>query len=68
MTKYVYGMLHARGAGPGCQPRHGFLGVEHDYNGSEYSNVIVYNRKLTEAECYQYELEFIREEAEDEEK
>lgn len=62
MTKYVYGMLHARGAGPGCQPRQGFLGVDNSYSELEYSDVIVYDRKLTEAECYQYDLEFIKEE------
>lgn len=63
MTKYYYGMLHARGAGPGCQPKYGFLGLDYEKDkvNIKYSNIIVYNRKLTEQECYQYELEFIRE-------
>ena len=61
MNKYYYGMKHQRGFGPGCQPRYGLMGRDNSYVGDKYSDVIVYDRKLTEAECYQYELEFIRE-------
>ena len=55
MTTYTYGM-RLRGFAPGCQPIEGLIRIEDDASG-KYYNLLTYNRKLTEAEVEQYELE-----------
>lgn len=52
---YTYGM-RLRGFAPGCQPLEGLIRIEDDTSG-KYYNLLTYNRKLTEAEVEQYELE-----------
>ena len=54
---YVYGMKY-RPAGPGCQPKDGlvFIGKSMD---KKYYSILYYDRKLTEEETRDYELEFI---------
>lgn len=54
---YRYGMKH-RGFAPMCQPMNGFDHREDDITG-KYFDIIVYNRKLTDTEIYNYELEEI---------
>lgn len=62
--RYFYGM-RLRGFSPGCQPSDGFLEVvdEHDFVGlkrsSGYWDLIVYNRKLSDDELGEYELDYI---------
>lgn len=56
--EYRYGMCHARGFGPGCQPKEGLLRREDDISG-KYYDVIVYNRELTDEEVFHYDLELI---------
>lgn len=56
--RYKYGMRHDRGFGPGCQPR-GV--VDHEDGGERYSDIIVYDRKLTATEVRDYELDFLEE-------
>ena len=56
---YTYGM-RLRGFSPGCQPK-GVLRREDDPSG-KYWDLLVYDRKLTDKELADYELNFIREE------
>ncbi len=56
---YTYGM-RLRGFSPGCQPK-GVLKREDDPSG-KYWDLLVYDRKLTDEELANYELDFIREE------
>lgn len=58
-TVYKYGM-RLRGFSPGCQPRDGLLGREDDTNG-KYYDVIAYDRKLTDKEVSDYELDYLGE-------
>ena len=53
--KYVYGM-RLRGFAPLCQPKDGFVERR---NSTTYRDLIVYDRKLTEKEMRDYELDFI---------
>lgn len=54
---YKYGM-RLRGFSLGCQPKKGFVRVE---DGTEkYHNILYYNRKLTEEEIRNYELDLIK--------
>lgn len=53
---YTYGM-RLRGFAPGCQPLEGLIRIEDDPSGKYYYNLLTYNRKLTEAEVKQYELD-----------
>ena len=62
MKKYKYGM-RLRGFSIGCQPK-GVLYREDDNTG-KYHDIIVYDRKLTEKELSDYELDYLGE-AEDE--
>ena len=55
--EYRYGM-RLRGFAPGCQPREGLVCREDDPKG-RYWDVLVYDRKLTEAEQRSYELDFL---------
>lgn len=54
---YKYGML-LRGFSPGAQPKEGLIGREDDPLG-DYWDIIVYNRKLTDEEMLQYELDYL---------
>ena len=58
MTEYRYGM-RLRGFAPLCQPK-GVAAREDDLSG-RYHDILVYNRRLTEKECRDYELDEIGE-------
>ena len=58
--KFFYGM-RLRGFSPGCQPR-GCIEYLEDPSG-QYYNIIVYERKLTEKELLDYELDEVDHEA-----
>ena len=55
MKEYKYGM-RLRGFSPGCQPKEGFLRREDD-NMGDYYDIIVYDRRLTERDLHDYELD-----------
>lgn len=55
--EHRYGM-RLRGFSPGCQPREGLLYGEDDISG-KYWDILVYDRKLTEKELSEYDLEEI---------
>ena len=55
-----YGM-RLRGFSPGCQPMSGLDHAEDDTAG-RYYNILVYNRKLTEEEVRDYELDSLENE------
>ena len=57
MSEYRYGM-RLRGFSPGCQPKEGFLNRE-DSTDSRYYDVLMYNRKLTDKEVADYELDML---------
>lgn len=57
--KYIYGM-RLRGFSIGCQPMDGLKERRDDTTG-RYHDLIVYDRKLTEQELKEYELDFIQE-------
>ena len=59
MKAYVYGM-RLRGFSPGCQPMSGLLGREDDPSG-RYHDVIAYDRKLSDKEVNDYELDYLGE-------
>lgn len=54
---YTYGM-RLRGFSPGCQPKEGFVAVDDDCL-SEYHNILLYNRKLTDEELGNYDLDYL---------
>lgn len=56
---YKYGM-RLRGFSPGCQPMKGLLKAE-DSTDSRYYSILRYNRKLTNEELRDYELDLISE-------
>ena len=56
-TVYKYGM-RLRGFSPGCQPKEGFLYREDDTTG-KYYDVIAYDRKLSDKEVSDYELDYL---------
>ena len=56
---YEYGM-RLRGFSPGCQPK-GVVDRKDDSTG-KYYDIICYERKLTEEELRDYELDYIGEE------
>lgn len=58
MGRYKYGM-RLRGFSPGCQPR-GV--VDHEDGSGRYFDFIFYDRKLTDAEEHDYELDYLGEE------
>ena len=60
MIVYYYGM-RLRGFAPACQPMDGLMEREDDWTG-KYWDILVYGRKLTAQECFDYDLEFIAEE------
>lgn len=59
---YVYGM-RLRGFAPGCQPKDGFMGLfdlaDVLFDGKKYWDVLEYNRKLSEKELADYELDYL---------
>lgn len=59
MKTYIYGM-RLRGFSPGCQPKEGFLYREDDVSG-KYQDVIAYDRKLSDKEVSDYELDYLGE-------
>lgn len=61
MSEYKYGM-RLRGFSPGCQPKEGFVEREDDPSG-RYYDILVYNRKLTDDELLDYELDELNEKA-----
>ena len=56
-TAYMYGM-RLRGFSPGCQPKDGLV-QRHDDTTGKYYDILEYNRKLTEKEIRDYELDEI---------
>ena len=54
---YAYGM-RLRGFSPGCQPMDGYFSKfsEDAVSATEYHDILLYTRKLTEKECEEYEL------------
>jgi len=52
--KYFYGMK-LRGFSPGCQPKEGLIERLDDPTG-KYWDILVYNRPLSDAELYMYDL------------
>jgi len=57
---YSYGM-RCRGFSIGCQPKKGFLMVADDNAFRQYHDLLVYDRRLTEQECEDYELDYLGE-------
>ena len=55
MRRYKYGMRF-RGYSPGCQPMDGLVGTRDD---GHYHTVLFYDRKLSEKEIIDYELDYI---------
>jgi len=58
MTLYKYGM-RLRGFSPGCQPKDGLRSAEE--GAGRYHDFVLYDRKLTVAECEAYDLDYIGE-------
>lgn len=56
---YKYGM-RLRGFSIGCQPMQGFIRRLDDKSG-KYYDILVYDRKLSEEEIKNYELEYLGE-------
>ena len=56
MREYLYGM-RLRPAGPGCQPIKGLLRIAP--GGGRYHDLLIYDRKLSDEELEQYELDYI---------
>lgn len=56
--KYRYGM-RLRGFSVGCQPYMGFLAV---VDSDKYHDELLYDRKLTDKEVDDYELDYLGEE------
>lgn len=57
MNRYFYGM-RLRGYSLGCQPMNGLMMVMDDEKG-HYHNILVYMRKLTDQEMWDYELDLL---------
>ena len=57
---HSYGM-RLRGFAPGCQPKEGFLLAADDNAFGKYHDLLVYNRKLTDKEVDDYELDYLGE-------
>lgn len=58
MIRYMYGM-RLRGASPGAQPKEGLYEI---LDGDrKYWDYLVYDRKLTEKELENYDLDYIEE-------
>lgn len=59
---YKYGM-RLRGFSIGCQPKTGFIERTDDVSG-RYYDILAYDRRLTEQELEDYELDYLGKEAE----
>lgn len=59
-THYLYGM-RLRGFSPMCQPTDGLIQRKDDWCRGRYHDILVYDRKLTDKELEDYELDFIDE-------
>ena len=59
-THYLYGM-RLRGFSPMCQPMDGLIHRKDDWCRGRYHDILVYDRKLTDKELEEYELDFIDE-------
>lgn len=57
MIYYEYGMRE-RGFSPGCQPMDGFIRREDSWT-HLYYDLLVYDRKLSGNEVYNYSLDYI---------
>lgn len=57
---YKYGM-RLRGFAPMCQPKEGFVERQDDTSG-RYWDILIYNRKLSDNEIKDYELDYLGEE------
>ena len=55
---YVYGM-RLRGFSIGCQPKKGLLDWRDTTPATGYYSFLLYDRKLTDEECKDYELDFL---------
>ena len=55
---YLYGM-RLRGFSIGCQPMNGFL-RRYDDDRGEYYDLLLYDRKLTQKELDDYELDYLQ--------
>ena len=60
---YVYGM-RLRGFSPGCQPMSGLVDCKEDPSG-RYSDLLIYDRILSDNELKDYELDFLTGEVRD---
>lgn len=54
---YTYGM-RLRGYSSGCQPREGFVAADDDVL-QEYHNILYYDRKLSDEDCKNYDLDYL---------
>ncbi len=57
---YIYGMMY-RGYSPGCQPLNGLIDRKSDPT-ETYYDILFYDRRLSDDEIENYELEYIRKE------
>lgn len=58
----IYGM-RLRGFSIGCQPKEGFVDRQDDPTG-KYHDILIYDRKLTDNELAEYELDYLGTEVE----
>ena len=58
----IYGM-RLRGFSIGCQPKEGFVDRQDDPTG-KYHDILIYDRKLTDKELAEYELDYLGTEVE----
>jgi hypothetical protein len=54
---YTYGM-RLRPFAPGCQPKLGLVTFDDDVL-NEYHSILLYNRPLSDKECFDYELDYL---------
>jgi len=59
-TRYRYGM-RLRGFSIGCQPMEGLIEARDDIIKGRYHNLLIYDRKLTDEEIEEYELDYLGE-------
>jgi len=58
--RYRYGM-RLRGFSIGCQPMEGLIEARDDIIKGRYHNLLIYDRKLTDEEIEEYELDYLGE-------
>lgn len=59
-VRYRYGM-RLRGFSIGCQPMEGLIEARDDILPDRYYNLLIYDRKLTDEEIEEYELDYLGE-------